>query len=67
MTRATTSVSHGVLLVDGDEGIRNMMRASREGRRFDVVPATGVVQAFNLIATVSFDVLIADLQMPKPQ
>jgi DNA-binding response OmpR family regulator len=66
MTQTKTSVSHRVLLVDDDEGVRNMMRASLEGRGFDVIPATGVTQALKLIAAESFDVLITDLHMPNP-
>jgi ActR/RegA family two-component response regulator len=66
MTQTKTSVSHRLLLVDDDEGIRDMMRASLERRGFDVSPATGVTQALKLIATESFDVLITDLHMPNP-
>jgi len=66
MTQTKTSVSHRVLLVDDDEGVRNMMKASLEGKGFDVVPAAGVTQALKLISTESFDVLITDLHMPNP-
>lgn len=66
MTQTKTSVSHRVLLVDDDEGVRNMMRASPEGKGFNVVPAAGVTQALKLIATESFDVPITDLHMPNP-
>src|SRR5580692_301195 len=66
MAQAKTSVSHRVLLVDDDEGVRNMMSTSVEGKGFDVIPAAGVVEALKLIITESFDVLITDLHMPNP-
>jgi DNA-binding response OmpR family regulator len=66
MTQTKTSVSHRVLLVDDDEGVRRMMGASLEGKGFEVIPATGVTQALKLIASESFDVLITDLHMPNP-
>jgi ActR/RegA family two-component response regulator len=66
MSPTDASASQRVLLVDDDEGVRNMMRASLEGRGFEVVPAAGVTQALKLIATESFDVLITDLHMPNP-
>jgi ActR/RegA family two-component response regulator len=66
MTQTNTSVSQRVLLVDDDEGVRNMMRASLEQRGFAVVPATDVTEALKLIATLTFDVVITDLHMPNP-
>jgi DNA-binding response OmpR family regulator len=66
MAQTKATVSHRVLLVDDDEGVRNMMRASLEGKGFAVVPAAGVTQALKLISTESFDVLITDLHMPNP-
>src|SRR5580658_2370999 len=66
MTQTNTSVSQRVLLVDDDEGVRNMMRASLEQRGFAAVPATGVTEALKLIATLTFDVVITDLHMPNP-
>jgi DNA-binding NtrC family response regulator len=66
MAQAKTSVSHRVLLVDDDEGVRNMMSTSVEGKGFDVIPVAGVTPALKLIATESFDVLITDLHMPNP-
>src|SRR5580704_14133600 len=63
MTQTNTSVSQRVLLVDDDEGVRNMMRASLEQRGFAAVPATGVTEALKLIATLTFDVVIT---MPNP-
>jgi DNA-binding response OmpR family regulator len=66
MTQTKTSVSHRVLLVDDDEAVRTMMTATLERKGFDVIPATGVVEALKLIITESFDVLITDLHMPNP-
>jgi ActR/RegA family two-component response regulator len=66
MTQTKTSMSHRVLLVDDDEGVRRMMGASLESKGFEVVPAVGVMEALKLIASESFDVLITDLHMPNP-
>ena len=66
MTQTKTSVSHRVLLVDDDEGVRRMMGTSLESKGFEVVPAVGVMEALKLIASESFDVLITDLHMPNP-
>src|SRR6202167_3777122 len=66
MTHNETSVPHRVLLVDDDEGVRDMMRATLEHKGFDVVPAVNVTGALKLIAAESFDVLITDLHMPNP-
>ena len=66
MTDTKTSVSHKVLLVDDDEGVRNMMRASLESKGFSVVPAASVAEALRLIISESFEVLTTDLYMPAP-
>jgi DNA-binding response OmpR family regulator len=59
-------VSHRVLLVDDDDGVRAMMNAMLERKGFDVVAAASVTDALRHIATESFDVLITDLHMPDP-
>jgi CheY-like chemotaxis protein len=66
MTQIKTSVSHRVLLVDDDGGIRDMMRMMLEQKGFAVVAVASVTEALRLIATESFDVLITDLHMPNP-
>jgi DNA-binding response OmpR family regulator len=66
VTPAKTSVSHRVLLVDGDEAVRSMMCATLESKGFDVILAANVTEALKLITTETFDVLITDLHMPNP-
>lgn len=66
MTQTKTNVSHKVLLVDDDEGVRTIMSAILERNGFGVVSAANVREALKLIATESFDVLITDLHMPNP-
>jgi DNA-binding response OmpR family regulator len=66
MTSTKASVSHRVLLVDDDDAVREMMRATLEGKGFDVILAASVPEALKLIMTETFDVLITDLHMPNP-
>jgi DNA-binding NtrC family response regulator len=66
MTQTKTNVSHRVLLVDDDEGVRDMMGETLRAKGFDVVPAGNVTEALKLITTESFNVLITDLHMPNP-
>jgi DNA-binding response OmpR family regulator len=66
MTEPKTTVAHRVLLVDDDEGVRLMMRATLESKGFEVVPAASVPEALKFITTERFDVLITDLHMPNP-
>jgi len=66
MTATEPRSSHKVLLVDDDEGIREMMTATLAHKGFDVVAAVNVTEALKLITTQSFDVLITDLHMPNP-
>jgi DNA-binding response OmpR family regulator len=65
MPQFKTSVSHRVLLVDDDEGIREMMGMTLESKGFNVTLAASVSAALKLIATEPFDVLITDLHMPN--
>jgi DNA-binding response OmpR family regulator len=66
MTQIDANVSHRILLVDDDEGVRTMMSAILENNGFNVVSANNVIEALKLIATENFDVLITDLHMPNP-
>jgi DNA-binding response OmpR family regulator len=66
MTQTKISDSHRVLLVDDDDGVRDMMTATLESKGFEVVSAANVTDALKLITTESFDVLITDLHMPNP-
>jgi DNA-binding response OmpR family regulator len=66
MSPIKASASHRVLLVDDDEGVREMMTATLVAKGFDVVSAPSVPEALKLITTEIFDVLITDLHMPNP-
>jgi DNA-binding response OmpR family regulator len=66
MTPTGPPVTHKMLLVDDDDGVRNMMTATLRHKGFEVVAAANVTEALRHIATESFDVLITDLHMPNP-
>jgi DNA-binding response OmpR family regulator len=66
MTPTERPFPHKVLLVDDDDAVRDMMTLTLEHKGFDVVAATNVTEALQLITTRSFDVLITDLHMPNP-
>jgi DNA-binding response OmpR family regulator len=66
MTPTEHRISHKVLLVDDDDGVRNMMTVTLEHKGFQVVAAAGVPEALRLIATERFDALVTDLHMPDP-
>ncbi len=66
MTPIDPPVAHRVLVVDDDNAVRAMMKATLECKGFDVVAAASVTEALRLITTESFDVLITDLHMPNP-
>ena len=55
-----------ILLVDDDDDDILLTRKSLEQQDCEVVSATSVTEAFRLIATEHFDVLITDLHMPEP-
>jgi CheY-like chemotaxis protein len=55
-----------ILLVDDDENDIFLTRKSLESKNYDVTSATSVIEALQLIATQSFDVLMTDLHMPEP-
>src|SRR5271168_4915250 len=55
-----------VLVVDDDEGVRNMVRKGLQRAGFEVVTAANVSDALWHIATQKFDVLLSDLNMPLP-
>jgi DNA-binding response OmpR family regulator len=66
MTPTEQLVTHKVLLVDDDDAVRAMMKATLERKGFDLVAASSVTEALRHITTESFDVLITDLHMPNP-
>jgi len=66
MTPTDQLVTHKVLLVDDDDAVRAMMKATLERKGFDLVAASSVTEALRHITTESFDVLITDLHMPNP-
>ena len=66
MTPTEPHVTHKILLVDDDDGVRTMMTATLRHKGFEVVDAANVTEALRHIATESFDVLITDLHMPNP-
>jgi DNA-binding response OmpR family regulator len=54
-----------ILLVDDNDGIREVFQEGLEKRGFEVVPAATVNEALRLISTEHFDVLLSDLHMPN--
>src|SRR5580700_3227013 len=66
MTPIKTGTSHRVLLVDDDDAVREMMSLTLEAKGFEVVPASSVTAALQLIVAETFDALITDLHMPNP-
>src|SRR5580698_5000317 len=66
MTPTEPPVTHKILLVDDDDGVRTMMTAALRHKGFEVVAAANVTEALKHIAAESFDVLITDLHMPNP-
>ena len=66
MTPTEQLVTHKVLLVDDDDAVRAMMKATLERKGFDLVAVSSVTDALRHIMTESFDVLITDLHMPNP-
>lgn len=52
--------------MDDDDAVRNMMTVTLERKGFEVVAASDVPEALQLIATETFDALITDLHMPNP-
>jgi len=59
-------VAHKVLLVDDDDDVHAMMKATLQLKGFDVVAAASVTEALRCITSESFDVLITDLHIPDP-
>lgn len=66
MTPTELPIAHKVLLVDDDDGVRDMMTVTLEHKGFEVVAAASVTEALRHISTENFDVLITDLHMPNP-
>jgi PleD family two-component response regulator len=55
-----------VLLVDDNDNDLYLTRKSLEKQTREVVSASSVNKAFDLITSQSFDVLLTDLHMPEP-
>jgi ActR/RegA family two-component response regulator len=55
-----------ILLIDDHVPVLRGMKDLLEQFDFEVVPATSVTEALNLIVAQHFDVLITDLHMPDP-
>jgi CheY-like chemotaxis protein len=53
-----------VLLVDDNDGVREVYQAGLERYGFEVVPAANVNEALRLISSEQFHVLVSDLHMP---
>jgi DNA-binding response OmpR family regulator len=66
MTPPEKSDAYKTLLVDDDDGVRQVMTAVLERKGFEVIAVASVTEALRLIATEKFDVLITDLHMPNP-
>src|SRR6202047_4137813 len=66
MTPTEQLVTHKVLLVDDDDAVRAMMKATLGRKGFGLVAVSSVTEALRHITTESFDVLITDLHMPNP-
>jgi ActR/RegA family two-component response regulator len=66
LIQSTIAASHRVLLVDDDDAIREIMAVTLEQKGFEVVAAANVTEAFKLMITETFEVLITDLHMPNP-
>jgi CheY-like chemotaxis protein len=54
-----------ILLVDDNDNIRAVFQEGLERRGFEVIPASSVSAALNLISAEKFDVLLSDLHMPN--
>jgi DNA-binding NtrC family response regulator len=54
-----------LLLVDDDEDLRETLCLILEQGGFDVLSASNVNEAFKLIGSHTFDVLVSDLHMPN--
>jgi DNA-binding response OmpR family regulator len=66
MTPPEKPDAYKTLLVDDDDGVRQVMTAVLERKGFEVIAVATVTEALRLIATEKFDVLITDLHMPNP-
>jgi DNA-binding response OmpR family regulator len=66
MTPPEKPDAYKTLLVDDDDGVRQVMTAVLERKGFEVIAVATVTEALRLITTEKFDVLITDLHMPNP-
>jgi len=53
-----------ILLVDDNDDVRAVFQEGLQGRGFEVIAASNVIEALKLISTQTFDVLLSDLHMP---
>jgi DNA-binding NtrC family response regulator len=53
-----------LVLVDDHHDLRSVFQEGLEDRGFEVVPASSVNEALQLISAEDFDVLLSDLHMP---
>src|ERR1700735_2927475 len=57
--------SKRLLLVDDDESLRELLVMTLEDGGFEVQAAANVTEAFKLMNSQTFDVLLTDLHMPS--
>lgn len=53
-----------IMVVDDDEGIRNILSTGLSGMGYDVLVASNGIEAFNLFLKSSFGLVLTDLEMP---
>ena len=54
-----------ILVVDDDQGMRELMEIMLTAEGYDVTSAEGPAKAINLCRKAAFDLVITDLKMPK--
>ena len=55
-----------ILVVDDNDAVREMTQEMLESKGFEVVSASSVSEALQLIVTQKFDAFVTDLHMPLP-
>ena len=58
-------VKKKILVVDDEDGLRELLRLDLEDEGFDVIEANSGDSAFELLQTTSVDLVISDIRMPK--
>ncbi len=64
-TRTTAGPATSILFVDDDTAVVQMLSSFFSKKGYTVVTATDGVEAMKSLATTSFDIAIADLNMPR--